>query len=229
MNKHKILLVGASGFAGHHVMQELGSKDDVEVITLSRKVLSNIPANTQNHIFNFTDIDSYNELSLADHLVICLGSPLKLWELVYLKKASIPKFIALDKDCVINLAKAAKKIGIKKISIVSAVGANSKSLNTYLKTKGSVEDEIIAMNFETTNIFQPAHMCGRIDWEKAKNTYRFDVFIGEYVSILSKPFMMGKLKNFTGVDVKILAQSIVNNIFNKNTGVQYFNYRNFKD
>tara|TARA_B110000438_G_scaffold93937_1_gene93370 strand:+ start:944 stop:1633 length:690 start_codon:yes stop_codon:yes gene_type:complete len=229
MNKHKILLVGASGFAGHHVMQELGSKDDVEVITLSRKVLSNIPANTQNHIFNFTDIDSYNELSLADHLVICLGSPLKLWELVYLKKASIPKFIALDKDCVINLAKAAKKIGIKKISIVSAVGANSKSLNTYLKTKGSVEDEIIAMNFETTNIFQPAHMCGRIDWEKAKNTYRFDVFVGEYVSILSKPFMIGKLKNFTGVDVKILAQSIVNNIFNKNTGVQYFNYRNFKD
>ena len=229
MNKHKILLVGASGFAGHHVMQELGSKDDVEVITLSRKDLSNIPANTQNHIFNFTDIDSYNELSLADHLVICLGSPLKLWELVYLKKASIPKFIALDKDCVINLAKAAKKIGIKKISIVSAVGADSKSLNTYLKTKGSVEDEIIAMNFETTNIFQPAHMCGRIDWEKAKNTYRFDVFVGEYVSILSKPFMMGKLKNFTGVDVKILAQSIVNNIFNKNTGVQYFNYRNFKD
>ena len=229
MNKHKILLVGASGFAGHHVMQELGSKDDVEVITLSRKVLSNIPANTQNHIFNFTDIDSYNELSLADHLVICLGSPLKLWELVYLKKASIPKFIALDKDCVINLAKAAKKIGIKKISIVSAVGANSKSLNTYLKAKGSVEDEIIVMNFETTNIFQPAHMCGRIDWEKAKNTYRFDVFVGEYVSILSKPFMRGKLKNFTGVDVKILAQSIVNNIFNKNTGVQYFNYRNFKD
>ena len=85
------------------------------------------------------------------------------------------------------------------------------------------------MNFETTNIFQPAHMCGRIDWEKAKNTYRFDVFVGEYISILSKPFMMGKLKNFKGVDVKILAQSIVDNIFNKNTGVQYFNYRNFKD
>ena len=229
MNKHKIVLIGASGFAGHHVMQELGSKDDVEVVTLSRKDLSNIPANTQNHIFNFIDIDSYNELPLADHLVICLGSPLKLWELVYIKKSDIPEFIALDKDCVINLAKSAKKIGIKKISIVSAVGADSKSLNTYLKTKGSVEDEIIAMNFETTNIFQPAHMCGRIDWEKAKNTYRFDVFVGEYVSILSKPFMMGKLKNFTGVDVKILAKSIARNIFNKNTGVQYFNYRNFKD
>ena len=229
MNKHKIVLIGASGFAGHHVMQELGYKDDVEVITLSRKDLSNIPANTQNHIFNFIDIDFYNELPLADHLVICLGSPLKLWELVYIKKSDIPEFIALDKDCVINLAKSAKKIGIKKISIVSAIGADSKSLNTYLKTKGSVEDEIIAMNFETTNIFQPAHMCGRIDWEKAKNTYRFDVFVGEYVSILSKPFMMGKLKNFRGVDVKILAKSIARNIFNKNTGVQYFNYRNFKD
>ena len=228
MNKQKILLVGASGFAGHHVMQALGSTN-AEVVALSRRNLTNIPSNTKNHIFDFSELNSATDIPLADHLVVCLGSPLKLWELVYLKKADIPKFIALDKNCVINLAKAAKKIGIKKISIVSAVGADSKSLNTYLKTKGSVEDEIIAMNFETTNIFQPAHMCGRIDWEKAKNTYRFDVFVGEYVSILSKPFMMGKLKNFTGVDVKILAQSIVNNIFNKNTGVQYFNYRNFKD
>ena len=42
MNKHKILLVGASGFAGHHVMQELGSKDDVEVITLSTKGNANL-------------------------------------------------------------------------------------------------------------------------------------------------------------------------------------------
>ena len=228
MNKQKILLVGASGFAGYHVMQALGSAN-AEVVTLSRRNLTDIPSNTKNYIFDFSELNSATDIPLADHLVVCLGSPLKLWELVYLKKADIPKFIALDKNCVINLAKAAKKIGIKKISIVSAVGADSKSLNTYLKTKGSVEDEIIAMNFETTNIFQPAHMCGRIDWEKAKNTYRFDVFVGEYVSILSKPFMMGKLKNFTGVDVKILAQSIVNNIFNKNTGVQYFNYRNFKD
>jgi hypothetical protein len=228
MNKQKILLVGASGFAGYHVMQALGSAN-AEVVTLSIRNLTNIPSNTKNYIFDFSELNSATDIPLADHLVVCLGSPLKLWELVYLKKADIPKFIALDKDCVINLAKAAKKIGIKKISIVSAVGADSKSLNTYLKTKGSVEDEIIAMNFETTNIFQPAHMCGRIDWEKAKNTYRFDVFVGEYVSILSKPFMMGKLKNFTGVDVEILAKSIARNIFNKNTGVQYFNYRNFKD
>ena len=182
MNKEKILLVGASGFAGHHVLQELSSKN-VEVTTLSRKSLPDLPLNTKNYIFNFTDIDSYNEIPLADHLVMCLGSPLKLWDLVYLKKSDIPKFIALDKDCVINLAKAAKKIGIKKISIVSAVGANSQSFNTYLKTKGRVEEEIIAMNFESTNIFRPAHMCGRIDWEKSKNTYRFDVFIedGDYV------------------------------------------------
>jgi nucleoside-diphosphate-sugar epimerase len=228
MNKEKILLVGASGFAGHHVLQELSSKN-VEVTTLSRKSLPDLPLNTKNYIFNFTDIDSYNEIPLADHLVVCLGSPLKLWDLVYLKKSDIPKFIALDKDCVINLAKAAKKIGIKKISIVSAVGANSQSFNTYLKTKGRVEEEIIAMNFESTNIFRPAHMCGRINWEKSKNTYRFDVFIGEYISILTKPFMIGSLNDFKGVDVKILAKSIAKNILIKNTGVQYFTYRNFNN
>ena len=113
MNKQKILLVGASGFAGNHVMQALGSSN-AEVVTLSRRNLTNIPSNTKNHIFDFSELNSATDIPLADHLVVCLGSPLKLWELVYLKKADIPKFIALDKDCVINLAKAAKKIGIKK-------------------------------------------------------------------------------------------------------------------
>ena len=37
----------------------------------------------------------------------------------------------------IEIAKKAKDAGAKKISIISAVGANSQSWNYYLKTKGN--------------------------------------------------------------------------------------------
>tara|TARA_B100000768_G_scaffold177912_1_gene192829 strand:- start:387 stop:1070 length:684 start_codon:yes stop_codon:yes gene_type:complete len=226
MNKQKILLVGSSGFAGNHIMQELAKKD-VELITLSRKIPNNLPSNATNLIFDFDKLSADSHLPSSDHLVICLGTPLKVWDLIYLKKKDISSFIKIDKQHVINLAKAAKKSGIQKISIVSAVGANSKSFNTYLKTKGEVEDQIISMNFESTNIFRPAHMCGRIDWEKNKNSYRFDVFLGEYISLLTKPFMIGGLIDYKGVDVKILSQSVVKNLSNNSTGIQYFTYKNF--
>jgi hypothetical protein len=41
--------------------------------------------------------------------------------------------------------------------------------------------------------------------------------------------MIGSLNDFKGVDVKILAKSIAKNILIKNTGVQYFTYRNFNN
>ena len=226
MDKQKILLIGSSGFAGNHVMQEI-SRRDFELTTLSRKIPQDLPANVINQLFDFESLHLETEMPHSDHLVICLGTPLKLWELIYIKNKNRSKFIKTDKELVINLARAAKKSGIKNISIVSAVGANSDSLNTYLKTKGQVEEEIINMDFESTNIYRPAHMCGRIEWEKAKDSYRFDVLVGEYISILPKPFMVGPLTPYKGVDIDVLARSIVNNLNKNSTGVQYFTYEDF--
>ena len=39
--------------------------------------------------------------------------------------------------------------------------------------------------------------------------------------------MFGPLRDFKGIDVEILAQSIVNNVNNRINGIQYFTYNNF--
>jgi hypothetical protein len=221
------MLVGASGFSGSHVMQQLANNDAVELTTLSRKIPKNLPTNVSNIIFDFETLDAGTEIPYSDHLIICLGSHLKVWELLYVRHKDRPAFVRVDKEYIINLALAAKRAGTKNISIMSAPGADSKSSNIYFKTKGEVEEEIIKMNFESTHIFRPGHMCNRIDWEKNKDGFRFDVFLGEYACIFFTPFMVGKLSDFKVVDVKVLAQSITTNLFKKSTGIQYFTYSNF--
>ena len=87
MTKQKILLIGATGFAGNHVMQKLNN--DFEVITLSRSLPSNLSNNTKNIIFDFYNLDNQTELPKSDHIILCIGTPLKLWELIYVKNKDI--------------------------------------------------------------------------------------------------------------------------------------------
>ena len=80
----------------------------------------------------------------------------------------------------------AKEAGAKNISLISAVAADSNSWNYYLKTKGLLEEEIIKLGFESTNIFQPGHLTG--------NKFRLDILLADAVSLIFDPFLFGSLK-----------------------------------
>ena len=60
----------------------------------------------------------------------------------------------------LEIAKKAKEAGAQGISLISAVGSNSHSRNHYLKTKGMLESEIMELDFESINIYQPGHLRG---------------------------------------------------------------------
>ena len=226
MVKQKILLIGSSGFAGNKVMQKINS-DIYELTTLSRNIPKNLNKNTKNIIFDFDGLNDRSTLPESDHIIICLGTPLKLWQLLFINEADMPSFLKVDKDYVIKLAKAAKSSGINNLSLISAIGANSSSVNKYLKAKGEVEEAVSKMNFSSLNIYRPSHICGRLKWERQIGSKRIDMFIGEYASILSKPLMIGPFKDFKGVDIDVLAQSIINNLSSPKNGIQYFTYNNF--
>jgi nucleoside-diphosphate-sugar epimerase len=226
MDKQKILLIGSSGFAGNKVMQKINN-DIYELTTLSRNIPKNLNKNTKNIIFDFDGLNDQSILPESDHMIICLGTPLKLWQLLYINEADMPSFLKVDKDYVIKLAKAAKNSGINNLSLISAIGANSSSVNKYLKAKGEVEEAVTSMGFNSLNIYRPSHICGRLKWERQIGSKRIDMFIGEYASILSKPLMIGPFRDFKGVDIDVLSQSIINNLRSPRNGIHYFTYNNF--
>ena len=63
--------------------------------------------------------------------------------------------------------------GAKSITLISACGVDSESWNYYLKTKGMLEEEIIKLGFERTNIFQPGYLRG--------NKFRLDIIFADFL------------------------------------------------
>lgn len=66
----------------------------------------------------------------------------------------------IDHDLNVELAKAAKAKGCKVIVLISSSGSNEHSWVPYLKMKGEIERDILALDFEKTIILRPGVLLG---------------------------------------------------------------------
>jgi hypothetical protein len=213
------LLAGSTGFLGNKILNEL-SLSQRKTLSLSRRKIDNLPKNTEQQIIDFKKITEL-ELPEIDHVFLSLGFPLFYHNVMGVMNKNLKKNLFLvDFTYQIEIAKKAKDAGAKKISIISAVGANSQSWNYYLKTKGKVENEIINIGFDSINIFQPGHLRG--------NNHRFDILLADIVSIFLDPFLFGPLKKFRSISAKAVAKQVVNNSLKIKSGINYFDFKDFQ-
>ena len=213
------LLAGSTGFLGNKILNEL-SLSQRKTLSLSRRKIDNLPKNTEQQIIDFKKITEL-ELPEVDHVFLSLGFPLLYHNVMGVMNKNLKQNLFLvDFTYQIEIAKKAKDAGAKKISIISAVGANSQSWNYYLKTKGKVENEIINIGFDSINIFQPGHLRG--------NNHRFDILFADIVSIFLDPFLFGPLKKFRSISAKAVAKQVVNNSLKIKPGINYFDFKDFQ-
>ena len=151
-----VLLAGASGLVGGKIFKEL-ENNNVKIISLARNKFHS-DSDVEEIICDFNQIDALNSKIILDEVYIAIGKQLKLYELLYLRKSERAGFKKVDFDFIKSVALFAKKNGAKSIGIVSAIGANHKSRNTYLKIKGEIEKEIISIGFQKIVIARPGHL-----------------------------------------------------------------------
>jgi len=212
------LLAGSTGFLGNNILKELGFNKS-PTIALGRKAIPNLPEDSQELLIDFDNLDQLI-LPDIDHVYLSLGYPLIYHNVMGLMTASLKKdFFLVDFTYQLEIAKKAKELGAKNISLISAVAADSNSWNYYLKTKGMLEKEIIKLDFESTNIFQPGHLTG--------NKFRLDILFADAVSIILDPFLLGPLKKFRSISAKKLSLAVVKNSLKAKAGVNYFDYKDF--
>ena len=129
----KILLAGASGLVGGHILNILDDGNSELTLLLRNKLQE------KKHLKQVvTDFDNFNQLNEEDEInevYIAIGKKLSLFDLIYLKKEKRKDFKKVDFDYIKNIAIYAKKLGAKSIGLISAIGANDKSRNVYLNTK----------------------------------------------------------------------------------------------
>ena len=211
-----MLVAGSTGLVGKTLITDFLKEH--EVIAISRRPFV-FPNNVKQELIDFNKDFS---LKPADHFFICLGYPLELLDLIYMRDKIKPKFEEVDFGLVIKLAKMALDIGIKDISVISSVMADKNSLNHYLKIKGEMEEEIKKLSFNKINIFRPSHLLG-----ERENKIGLDVQIFEKVTNIFGQVLPSQLKDFKNVEARTLAKNMVTEAFSNKTGVSYFSHKDF--
>ena len=219
----KILIVGASGLVGSEILENLKTTNN-ELILLSRNKL--LCENSVNQIvIDFEDIDSLDTNLKIDEIYIGIGHKLSLSELIYIKKNNRKSFVKVDFHYIKKVAEFGKNCGANSIGLISAIGANTKSFNTYLKVKGDVEQEIKLVGYKKIIIAHPSHLLGK----RAGEDIPMNVKAFEQITNLFGFFMIGPLEKFRNVEAKKVAKGIISKMNSVEEGVHYLDYKYFKN
>ena len=158
----KAIVFGATGFIGSHLLRELLDNPDYErVIAVARKPLALSHPRLTTLIGDLASLPALKPQLVADEIFIALGTTRKHTpdEVAYYK---------IDHDYPVLAADIAKANGAKSVFLVTAVGANAGSSLFYVRTKGEVERDILALGFDHTHIFRPSMIMGQRDEDRPR-------------------------------------------------------------
>lgn len=145
--QRKVLLAGATGLVGGLLLHALIADPTVsEVHALSRRPLTIRHPKLQVHIVDFSCLPV---LPQADEVYLALGTTIKV-------AGSQAAFRAVDLAANLEVAKAAFDAGVRRVGLVSAVGANARSSVFYNRVKGELEDALKSMELTALVIAQPS-------------------------------------------------------------------------
>lgn len=213
MVSKKALLFGASGFIGSHLLQELLNNEDYEQVTIIVRKNQNIThPKLKVLVGDFNSLPKLKVNIMADDIFIALGTT----------KKQTPKekeYYQIDHDYPILAAKKAKENGAKSVFVVSSIGADANSKVFYTRTKGELERDIIALDFEHTHIFEPSMLLGNRNESRPLEK----IFINIFTVI--NPLFIGNLNKYKGIGGKDVAKAMNNAAKNQSEKVKIYQWK----
>jgi len=197
------LIAGASGLVGSYLLRLLLESGQYDLVkALVRKPLGlniDYPA-LQEVVFDYENPDP--KIVQANHIYCCLGTTMK-------KAGSKEAFTRVDHDYPLELARMARQNGAAKFVLVSAVGANTRSMFFYNRVKGQIEEDLKKFPFEAIHIMRPSMLLG------PRKEKRLAEEIGK---TLMKPFRLLMPANMKPVHVSQVAAAMLDRMNRKEKG-----------
>lgn len=182
-----ILLAGASGMTGEHLLDRLLNEPTVErVLAPSRKPLAEHP-HLENPLGELLDLLPGLQ-GPVNTAFCCLGSTIK-------QAGSQDAFRLVDHDLVLAFAARARELGARHLLVVSAIGADPRSSVFYNRIKGETEEALKAQGWPQLTLARPSLLLG------PRNEFR----LGER---LAAPFMRWLPGKHRAIDVTALARAL---------------------
>ncbi len=187
LTPQRILLAGATGLTGEHLLDRLLSEPTISrVLAPSRAPLAEHP-----HLDN--PVGALAELlpSLEgpiDSAFCCLGTTIR-------QAGSQEAFRAVDHDLVLAFARRARELGARHFLVISAMGANPGSSVFYNRVKGETEAALRAMDWPQLTIARPSLLLGP----------RREFRLGER---LAEPLLRWIPGKYRGIEAAVLARAL---------------------
>jgi uncharacterized protein YbjT (DUF2867 family) len=152
-----LMLLGATGAVGSAVLQlALADRRVGQVLALTRRPLAPA-AKLDNIVLDFEHLPAQAPWPKVDAVICALGTTRRI-------AGSDARFVAIDRDLPLQLARLAQAGGAYRFALNSSLGADARSRNLYLRTKGELEVGIGELGFASVTIVRPA----LIDTERAQ-------------------------------------------------------------
>src|SRR4029077_13700013 len=149
-----VLLAGANGLAGGCALDALLEAPEVQRVTaVSRRAPARQHRRLANRIVQFERLEAQLKGASCDVALCCLGTTIR-------QAGSEQAFRAVDVDCVLAFARAAKAANARRFVVISSVGADPGARNFYLRTKGEMEQRLVEAGFESLGTLQPSLLLG---------------------------------------------------------------------
>lgn len=189
----QVLLTGATGLVGGHLLRMLLNAPDIKSIAApTRRPLSDISGVFNPHDPQLTDALA-QVVDPVDIVFCCLGTTRR-------EAGSKEAFVHADYMLVIDTALVGKKLGAQHMLVVSAMGANAHSPFFYNRVKGEMEEALIAQECPRLTIARPSMLVGEREKKRAGETLLAPLF----------SLLPGNLKSIDARDVAgaLLAEAL---------------------
>ncbi len=213
----KAILFGASGFIGSQLLNGLLNDAAYERVTIVvRKDLGISHPKLTTLIGDYQSLPNLKNAMVADEIFIALGTTQK-------NTPDQAVYYQVDHDYPLAAARMAKDNGAQSVFVVTAVGATERSIVFYIRTKGKLERDMIALDFAHTHIFRPSMIMG-----KRKESRPMEKFIIKVWTVIN-PILSGPLNRFRGMDARDIAAAMLNAAKKQAGKVKIYHWKDMKE
>ncbi|MBX9887339.1 MAG: NAD(P)H-binding protein [Flavobacteriaceae bacterium] len=190
------LIIGGTGLIGSKLLKLLLESSDYEkVIAFSKREMQLKHPKLVLEIIDFDKPESYANLVQGDDFFCTIGTTIK-------KAGSKEAFRKVDYQYPKQFATIALENGIKQFLLISSLGADEKSGNFYLKTKGEIQSFLKNSSFDSVSIVQPSLLLGD------RKEFRFGEQVGAIVMKIFSFLLIGSLKKYKPIHGDTVAKAL---------------------
>ena len=206
------LLAGASGLAGGYALAALLEAPDIRrVLAVSRRPLGREHPRLANRIVQFEHLEAQLKGASCDVALCCLGTTLR-------QAGSPERLRAVDIECVLAFARAARAANAQRFVVISSVGADPGARNFYLRTKGEMEQRLAEAGFESLDILQPSLLLG---W---RGEMRPLELAARAFMPLVNPLLRGRYIPYRAIPARTVGEAMLGAVRSGRRGVQRYTY-----